>query len=202
MYKKDIDISKLVENAMKQHKEYIASSTNPKWHRTEGESHMKSTFHSSHASVINEYENKIYDQRCYDKTLSTEQRIKYLEKSIQAYNDLKDYCYQSPEGALYFQDMWEHCHNSHNPDFAFVDNLKVSLDKLMIKQQKESDFENLENDLYETLTIEHPILQSKLLSYYPSQYRNRIKKILVEWESYEAISKVKQGKSYLIDLID
>lgn len=43
-------------------------------------------------------------------------------KTIAAYEKLKTVCGNAgPGGTLYFEDMWEHCSNSMNPDFRFIE---------------------------------------------------------------------------------
>lgn len=195
----DIDFEELSKKAMAQYREYIKHSPNPKWHRTKDESSLKSNFLREHHNEISQFENQIIDVRAYDKKYSQKERIDFFDKSISAYEQLKKYCYRTKGGKLYFQDMWEHCHNAQNPDFAFVDVLIERRNKLQGKLQKDQAFENLKNDLYETLSVAAPILQSELIKFYDLNFKNGIMKILREFETQGIINREKHKTSYMIE---
>ena len=58
-------------------------------------------------------------------------RIKVLTALIESYYALKEKCNSlGPDYQKLFSKRWEHCHNSRNPDFCFVDRFEEELKKL------------------------------------------------------------------------
>lgn len=59
-----------------------------------------------------------------ERKKSPEVILNEFESAVEAYYLLKDYCYSLGEnGIKYFNDTWQHCYNSTNPDFDFIDHL-------------------------------------------------------------------------------
>lgn len=187
---------------------YQRNGNNPKFHRTDFEKKMSMEFWLQNASAIKRYENEIYCSKSYDKTKNFIERIHACDKAIQSFYDFQKFCYSSEGGTIYFQDHWEYCHNSHNECFSFVETLERQKKKLQKQNEnnnrkirKASLLDGLENDLYELIEMEQPILQSLLFTYYDASIKNDIKKILDEWESYDAIKRTKYKNSYMIELL-
>lgn len=150
------------------------NSSNPKWHRTSKEKDESFKFSFDNRSKISKYETDIYnDGRPYDNTLSIDERIEACGSSIRAFYILKDFCYQTNGGKIYFQDMWEYCHNSREECFSFVDHLTAQLEKLKNKKRILDNYKNLEEDLYENLKTAQPITQAKLCKGYPEELKKR-----------------------------
>lgn len=60
-----------------------------------------------------------------EELLHPDEIIKKYEQAIATYYELKKYCYsKGKNGRQYFSEMWQHCHNSTNPDFDFIDRLE------------------------------------------------------------------------------
>lgn len=58
-------------------------------------------------------------------------RIEILQEMIQQYYDFKNKCYKEGEcHKKYFQNMWEHCHNSRNDDFEYITLYEKELEEL------------------------------------------------------------------------
>lgn len=52
--------------------------------------------------------------------------------AITTYQDAKRFCYEKGErGQLYFDDMWEHCHNSRNFCFSYIQKTVDTMNKLV-----------------------------------------------------------------------
>lgn len=114
-----------LENVRKKEHE----SSNPKFHRTFEEKEQAFEFSQKYNKKIKTMEDKIY--------LSENNTIKYNEnnrmsiilaiikcnKSIFYYNKLKKFCYKN-KGKIYFQDMWEYCHNSSCECFEYITSTK------------------------------------------------------------------------------
>lgn len=75
---------------------------------------------SRHRTELDVWEKKLPDLASKTKTGSVEEKINALEQLISFYQDFKSFCYQDECFQKYFQDMWEHCHNSQNPDFEYI----------------------------------------------------------------------------------
>lgn len=64
------------------------------------------------------------------------EKIQTLETMIEYYYNMKDYYYSRGECYIkYFSDMWEHCHNSRNPDFEYIKPYEEQLSKLKASVQ-------------------------------------------------------------------
>lgn len=92
-------------------------------------------FMQRYADKIAEYENRIYGavdsiDGCGKKwlkqatTQDIEAKIRKCDEAIDVFNGFQEFCYKRGAGGIaYFQEMWEHCHNSNNPDFSYIDSI-------------------------------------------------------------------------------
>lgn len=118
------------------------NSKNPKFHRTEKEEELSFSFSQKYDDKLKPYEEKIYDAdeslKKYSKRKDfTKEEKVFIEKQcneeIIAYKKLKEFCYKTKGGRIYFQDMWEYCHYEVEDCFEFI---KPALDLLeKINQQ-------------------------------------------------------------------
>lgn len=103
-----------------------------KYTRTEVEKAQIAEFRSNHADFLEKLEDAVYDSN--HRMIKAEdplQKMDFCKKTIRAYEKLKTVCNSSgPGGALYFEDMWEHCSNSTNPDFRFIEAVEAILEDL------------------------------------------------------------------------
>lgn len=61
--------------------------------------------------------------------------IEQCHKAIDAFESFRNYCYKkSKDGQIYFNDMWEHYHNSKDPCFSYIQSTKDYLN--CISQRK------------------------------------------------------------------
>ncbi len=90
-------------------------------------------------SKVKDLENKmIVSYKSLD--IHPDEIIKKYQAAIGAYYELKDYCCSyGPEGERYFSEMWQHCHNSANPDFDFIDHLKEKYEMYVNNYEKHID---------------------------------------------------------------
>ncbi len=91
--------------------------------RTDAEKTMISDFKTTHGTLIETLENAVYDGNMrMKKAEDPAVKAELCRKTIRAYEKLQTVCRNTGHGgALYFEDMWEHCSNSSNPDFRFID---------------------------------------------------------------------------------
>ncbi len=117
-------------------------SNNPKFHRTFEQQELSFGFSQKYNEKIKKFENEIYISK--DNTLEYDENNKFsillaiqkCNNSIKAYYKLKDFCYKSYAGKIYFQDTWEYCHNSNCECFEYIRNIeriKSNLIKLLKK---------------------------------------------------------------------
>lgn len=102
---------------------------NPIFHRTPKEEELSFAFSEKHCEKISEMESMIYGtvQAAHTKikkdasAAELKVQIKKCDAAIKAFEKMKRYCYRTKGGAIYFQDMWEYCHNSKNKCFSYID---------------------------------------------------------------------------------
>lgn len=100
--------------------------------RTDAEKTMISEFRATHGTLIENLENAVYDSNMrMKKAEDPTAKADLCRKTIQAYEKLQKVCRNTGQGgSLYFEDMWEHCSNSNNPDFRFIDPVEEILRQL------------------------------------------------------------------------
>lgn len=106
-------------------------------------------FSEKYGEEISEFEDKIYQSassiggtgvRWMKKATKEEiqNKITLCNECIEAFNTFKDFCYKKGSGGkYYFQDMWEHLHNSRNKCFSYVDDIietKRSLEIVLLQK--------------------------------------------------------------------
>lgn len=117
------------------------NSSNPKFNRTFEEDELSYEFSQEYSQDIDKLEKIIYEGMNFNESDLNEikQSIYKCNKSIQAYYELKKFCYKHKGGKIYFQDMWEFCHNSKNDCFEYVEQLydtKKYLQDLYVKEKR------------------------------------------------------------------
>lgn len=99
--------------------------------------------------------------------------IKKYEDAIEAYYDLKKYCYsKGKNGRQYFSEMWQHCHNSNNPDFDFIDSLNERYSHY--KENYEKHLESYNNTVETLNRVSNPLEQETIRHYDPDAWYVRI----------------------------
>ncbi len=62
------------------------------------------------------------------------ERLPILQAIVNDFYSLKTICEQAgPEYAEYFSKVWEHCHNSRNPDFSYIEKYENELNEMINK---------------------------------------------------------------------
>jgi hypothetical protein len=118
----DIDIPELIELGLKAALQREKQSTNPKYHRTPVEQKLAFEFSQMFKEQVSDYNNAIYDEvNLVRQLVSSEDKILQCRKAINIYKEAQTFCYSKGQGGqIYFDDMWEHCHNSKNDCFSFI----------------------------------------------------------------------------------
>ncbi|WP_431030078.1 hypothetical protein [Lysinibacillus sp. LZ02] len=207
-----IDLQNAIENKKK--------STNPKFHRTSTDENLSFNFSDKHSEKLNLLENEMHhNTELIFSIYQIDLRIEQCQLAIEAYEKLKKFCTSKGKGGkIYFEDTWEHLHNSKNPDFRFIE--KVELEYLYLtenyeeaeqklkneaikKQNKElvNQFKlNADSDLIDIIRNNPGIMQSEIYNYFNDIYKTSIRNVLKKLESTGKIKKIKTGNSFKIYL--
>lgn len=83
------------------------------------------------APILKTYENEMVQMAVNLNNYEGTDKIKPLEELIKYYYNFKDFCYSKNECYIkWFQDMWEHCHNSRCKDFEYIEPYEKELEEL------------------------------------------------------------------------
>lgn len=81
-------------------------------------------WHTQNKEWLNEFknkENKLIGYSIASRKATGQEKVDILNEMIEYYYSLKEECYSKSEcHRKYFEDMWEHCHNSRNKDFEYI----------------------------------------------------------------------------------
>lgn len=179
--------------------EYERNSPNPKFHRTELEKELSSRFFSDNFHTVIEYEKRISNNSLRIKNATIDEQLEMARSEINAYNELKEYCYKTKGGAIYFQNMWEHCHNSKNPDFDFVDEIK---DNYAFLTKNYDTLVNLDSIIIQTIYSNPGLLQKNIYKLINVELKYIIQCKIRELEAENKIKRTKKSGSYLLELQD
>lgn len=121
----DEELPYLFESTKADVLEYEKNSTNPKFHRTVNEDELSFRFINS-----KNYNLALKEIDFFEKVLLNEKsikdldiRIRLLQEALVRYNKAKSICYKTKGGTIWFQDMYEYCHNSKSGCFSFEDKI-------------------------------------------------------------------------------
>lgn len=106
---------------------------NPKFHRTSEEKNLSYQFSDKYGDKIDKFEERWYEQlELANDTNDKTKKLKYYNKALSIYDNAKEFAYSNGEGGeIYFDDMYEHCHNSKNPCFSLRDGLVENIEELV-----------------------------------------------------------------------
>ena len=182
---------------------FIASSSNSKKETSESQVY-KADFYLRNADIIKPLENKIHLP--YDSSASVESQIATCKNALSAFDELQQYCYKSNEGIAYFQNMWEHCHNSQNADFSFRVKIEEKLDYLLKNKDdlryRENKLPSLRNELIEYISSHTDVIQKNIYSNFNPILKNDIQHELYLMDKEHIIQRTKYKNSYILKLLN
>lgn len=136
-------------------------------------------------------------------------RVEKLTIIVDYFYRLKSKC-NSIDGAYenYFSRMWEHCHNSHNPDFCYIERFEKELTELQenyddLKRQeilRQITVENLKQRIVDVLRDNQSILQTDLYKMIDPNAKEDLRSILYFMARSGRITRKKSGSTYEIRL--
>lgn len=166
--------------------------------RTDEEENLISDFYTKFEQTLTLAEEKLY-QLANDigqgKTL--DERILKVRKVISHYEHFKSFCYSKGLGGqMYFQDMWEHCHNSKNSDFDYIDQFKELLENWTAVKLGQDEMASIRKQIL-TLIKENPgILQKEIYSHFNPDSKTSIRGEMMQLEANGNIKRIKHGNTY------
>jgi hypothetical protein len=175
--------------------EYQKNSTNPKFHRTGQEDDLCIRFMMNHEHEIQTHTDNFED--CYRSAFNEkdlDKKIILLEKTISEYEKSQKWFYRTKGGAIYFQDYYEHMHNSNNNDFSYIDGVQEYLDDCIEKR------DYIIPQILYILSSNGEIMQKDIYKHLPKTPKSEIQQIIRELEKNDKISREKNGNSYLLKL--
>ena len=188
----DAEIPHLLQSTLKDTMQNNNYSSNPKFHRTPKEENMAFNFSQRYSQKISSLEHSFLESnRKANKLTSIEQKIEQCKLTILYYEQAKQFCYSKGKGGqLYFDDMWEHCHNSSNPDFSYISSVKDHI----------AELEHLKNyiipTILKTVSENEGILQKNIYQYLESESKSTVQKTIRDLESSNQLKRIKKGSSY------
>lgn len=191
----DQEIPHLIEVGYAKPVEHRQNSPNPKFHRTEHEKELSFRFIEKYSSQVAELEQAFETayHNAYNRT-NIDEKIEQLENTIRLYEKAKNFCYSKGKGGtLYFDDMWEHLHNSQHPDSSYITNACEQLEnfkdiKMVVIPQilKFAKDGFLQKDIYNKLDCDFS--------------KSEVRKIIDCLVLDNLLIKEKRGNSYFIKL--
>lgn len=135
------------------------------------------------------------------------EEILLLASIIESFYDLKSKCISLGSNyESYFSRMWEHCHNSKNHDFSYIERFEERLDFLqkekntLLAEEKLKDKEMvcLDQKVIEVIKSKKEILQTDIYKYFDPVVQSEISSILYFMAKDGKIRRTKSGNTYLI----
>jgi len=193
----DDEIPYLIQVGYEQAMQAEKDSPNPKFHRTAHEKDLLFHFEMNFGHEIGVLTKKFESlyREAY-RTNNLDKRITLLNETIIAFEKARQFCYSKGKGGtLYFQDMWEHLHNSNNPCFSYLDNIKDFLDESIYLKDE------VIPEIINTIAKNDGILQKNIYKLLPDIEKSTIQHTLKLLESENKLSKIKKGNSYELHIL-
>lgn len=177
---------------------YEKTSPNPKFHRTEREAELKDAFLDTFEQTVSLAEEKLYTlSRSILRTDDIDTQILKTKKVIAHYEQFMDFCYSKGEGGkLYFDDMWEHCHNSKKPNFRYIQSYRDKLEHLELDRMRIDEYTIIRNKLIEFISKNNGIKQRDIYKHFDPLYKNIIISELQNLDKSGTIKRIKHGNTY------
>lgn len=191
----DEEVPYLIEIGTQYAIEREKQSKNPKFHRTEREEELSFQFGCDHFDEIQKRINSFeecYELACAETDLN--KKIELLEKTIFQFEKAKKWFYRTKGGTIYFQDEYEHLHNSRNDDFSYISIIEETLKECI----EERDC--IVPKILDIIESSNGILQKDIYEELPNIPRAKIQYIVSNLANEDKITKEKSGNSYLLTI--
>lgn len=172
------------------------NSSNPKFHRTMQEKELCFQFMMNHGREIHKHTFSFQEARRMahdEKDLNI--KIELLQKVIEIFELERNWFYRTKGGMLFFQDYYEHLHNSRNEDFSYIDSVKDYLEYCIHKR------DYVIPEIMRLITSQDGIFQKDIYKYLPDEPRADIQNTIRELADDKRINRTKRGNSYFLTLL-
>lgn len=204
-----IDILDILNNLEKGQKT-ASKPLKPMFHSTYEEERLSAKFLWDNQEYLHEKQGKMIDlnKKANETITDVDVTISYCKKAIKAFYDLKNECYQTKGGMIYFQDIWEHCHNSQNPCFCFIEKTEKRLQDLTENyaerkkyyERRQYAMKHLKNDLITLISNHENILQKDIYSHFDADLKDNVARMLYDMDKKGEIKRVKHGSTYQLSI--
>lgn len=173
-------------------------SSNAPNERTDEEEGLINNFFFKYEQTLSLAEEKLYNLvNDIGTGKNLDERIIKVRKVISHYEHFKDFCYSKGTGGImYFDDMWEHCHNSKNPDFSYIDQFKELLEKWIERRDERDEMASIRKELLSIVKEKPGILQKDLYIHFNTDYKVAIRGEMMELEKDGILRRVRHGNTY------
>jgi hypothetical protein len=128
------------------------------------------------------------------KSKELDQKIELLNQAITEYEKARSWFYRTKGGMIYFQDYYEHLHNSKNPDFSYIAPVQDYLDYCLEKR------DYIIPKILEVISAEDGILQKNIYQYIPDVGKSEIQQVIRDSENDNIISREKKSGTYILKI--
>lgn len=191
----DEEVPYLIEITKQSALEQYQQSPNPKPHRTDREENLVAEFMLKHDDEIQQHTDSFETQRrlAYEEC-DLDKKIEMLQKTISLYESEKKWFYRTKGGKLYFQDFYEHLHNSRSCDFDYISGVREYLNDCIRKR------DYIIPELIHLITNSNGILQKNVYKYLPDVPMTVIQETIRELEDASIITRTKKSNSYFLTI--
>lgn len=189
----DEEVPYLIELGYRQALERERQSKNVKFHRTEKEEDLFVQFMMNHGDEIDKRVDSFEKcNRLAFKEEDLDKKIELLQKTIIQFEKARTWFYRTKGGTIYFQDMYEHMHNSRDDDFSYISQVKDHLEECIRKR------DYVIPKMLDVIKSSNGILQKDIYQHLPDVSKSEVQKVIRNFESEGLIKREKSKGSYLI----
>ncbi len=143
--------------------------------RTERENELSFQFMMNHGIEIQKHTNNFENCcRLAYKENDLSKKIELLKQTITKFEQSKKWFYRTKGGNIYFQDYYEHQHNSNNPDFSYIDSVNEYLDYCVEKR------DYIIPQILQIIYSQGSILQKDIYQHIPDVSKSEIQEVSVQ----------------------
>jgi len=164
-----------------------------------------SKFYIDNLEYINPLKEKLlyFSMKANETITDIDTTISDCKETIKLFNDLKDYCYKTQEGIIYFEYMWE----PRNPH-SHIETAKKRLQDLTENYDERKKYyekrqyvkNNLKNDVITLISNNENILQKDVYSHFDVDLKDSIARLLNNMDRKGEIKRVKHGSTYQLSI--
>ncbi len=164
-----------------------------------------SKFYIDNLEYINPLKEKLlyFSMKANETITDIDTTISDCKETIKLFNDLKDYCYKTQEGIIYFEYMWE----PRNPH-SHIETAKKRLQDLTENyderkryyERRQYAMKHLKNDVITLISNNENILQKELYTHFDVDLKDSIARLLNNMDKSGEIKRVKHGSTYQLSI--